>query len=262
MFSKIISTTLIFWLLISGSGCEESTSPYPPLVADVAVYTDVGSWDVSVMACISALDSSGFTVDTIGIDGILSDRLNEYRALLFPGGNPRDITSGMGPVGRSRIRSFVASGGGFIGLGGGSALADSSSGIWPGIGLFDGQADWPIDVIAVPPEYAITDIALVNPAHPIAADGLTHYQTLYHGGPQFLFPDTAAISTIYNYMATGTPAAVAFEYRAGRVFLAGFQPEIEENDDRDGVNFGEELIDRDSEWGMIEKAVRYCLWEI
>ena len=251
-----------FLTLISITSCDDPTSGNQPMTADVAIYTDVGSWDTSVIACMSMLDSSGFTFDTIGIDEILSDRLNEYLILLLPGGNPRDITSGLGPVGRSRIRSFVSSGGGFIGLGGGSALADSSSGIWPGIGLFNGQASWPIETIAVPPHYAITDIELADPYHPVGLEGPTHYQTLYYGGPQFLMSNPLEVDVIFNYVATGNPAAIAFEYRGGRVFLAGFQPEIEENDDRDGVDFGDDLTDPDSEWDMLEKAVKFCLWEL
>lgn len=172
------------------------------------------------------------------------------------------MLNALGLSGNARIRAFVGDGGAFIGLGGGSAIADSGEGIWEGIRLFNGWAQYPLEAIAVPPGYAITNIELVGTLHPIGLECASHYQTLYHGGPQFSFSRDEPINVIFNYVATGRPAAIACAYRSGRIFLAGFQPEIEENSDRDSTDFGADLLDTDSEWEIIQRAVRYCLWEL
>ena len=153
-----------------------------------------------------------------------------------------------------------------IGLGGGSAIADSVTypsieGHFTGIGLFNGIASWPIDLIVAYPNYTLTTILLNNDIHPVGRGGLNHYETLYRDGPQFLVYDFS-VNVIYNYITTGTPAGIAFTYSQGRVFLAGFQPEFEENDSRDSTDFGQELHDSDSEWDIIERAVKFCLWEL
>ncbi len=265
MRNKVYNTCRIapvwFCLFLFISGCEDPSSASSDYVADVALYSEVDSLDASVIAAKCAIEFYGYSVGLIGIVEILDDKLDGFNVVLFPGGDTREIISTLGPVGRMKVKSFVASGGGFIGFGGGSAIADSNSGFWPGIGLFNGIADYPLNVIAVPPDYAITTIQLGNPFHPITRDNPSHYQTLYFGGPQFvnLEPD---IDVLFNYAVTGNPAAIAFEYQRGRIFLAGFQPEIEEDDDRDSTDFGQELSDADSEWEMIKRAVEFCRWEI
>jgi hypothetical protein len=55
---------------------------------------------------------------------------------------------------------------------------------------------------------------------------------------------------------------VSFTYGIGRVVLAGFQLEIEENDDRDGSDYADDLHDPDSEWELIEKSIEFCFAEL
>ncbi len=253
----------LMWILflIFAVGCDDDVLPADTVYVDVAVYTDVGIWDVSVTASIAALRFIGFSVDTIGIGGILNDRLGGFRAVLFPGGDPLVISGSVGKVGCMKIKSYVASGGGFIGFGGGAAIADSGNSLRHGIGLFRGSARCPVEEIAIPPNYTMTSIRLMNPEHPVGYKGLTSYLTLYHGGPQFEV-SAAVADVIYNFETTNSVAAIAFQYSGGRVFLTGFQPEIEENDDRDSTDFGKELHDTESEWDIIHRAVRYCIWDL
>jgi len=258
---SIMSYLILILFLIFAVGCDDGVSPGDPVYVDVAVYTDFGSWDVSVTASIAALRFIGFSVDTIGIGGILNDRLGGFRAVLFPGGDPRVISGSVGKVGRMKIKSYVASGGGFIGFGGGAAIADSGNSLRQGIGLFHGSARCPVEEIAILPNYTMTSILLMNPEHPVGYKGLANYLTLYYGGPQFEV-SAAVADVIYNFERTNTAAAIAFQYAGGRVFLSGFQPEIEENDDRDSTDFGKELHDTESEWDIIHRAVRYCIWDL
>lgn len=260
---KIVKKTCLFSTLLLFSSimmmsCDNGTSP-DSIIADVAVYVGQGSWEKSVTASLAAVEFAGLTVDTIGAAGILNGKLVDYGSVLFPGGDARDFTSGLGSVGRMKLESYVASGGGFIGFGGGAVIADSATGLFPGVGLFEGKAEYPVESIFIPSGNTIASIQLIDDMHPVGRDGLSNYQTLYRDGPQFSITGQE-VSVIYNYALTGTPAAVAFEYMHGRIFLAGFQPEFEENDARDSCDVGEELDDPDSEWDMIERAVKYCLW--
>ncbi|MCF7809997.1 hypothetical protein K9N50_03315 [bacterium] len=232
-----------------------------PFIADVAVYNGPGSWTESVTASIEAVRSTGYSVDTIDASGILKDNLRSYNLVVFPGGDPLDILGSLGTVGRMNIRSFVSSGGGLIGLGGGATITDSASGIYEGIGLFTGDADYPVYLINTPPNYTLTAIRLEDDTHKIGRNGQSTYQTLYRDGPQFLFSDPN-ISVVYTYIVTGAAAGIAFNYSQGRVFLAGFQPEFEENSLRDSTDFGHDLYDSDTEWDIINRAVKYCLWEL
>ena len=44
-----------------------------------------------------------------------------------------------------------------------------------------------------------------------------------------------------------------------RLPLVGTHPEVEEDSERDGVAFGDELDDEGSDWELMEKAVLWCL---
>jgi len=198
MFFRISLIVLLALIWLVAAGCDDSVSDKSDYLADVAVYADVGSWDVSVAASLEAVRNAGYTVDSIGLGMILSDGLDRYRLTLFPGGDSHEITNALGPVGRMKVKSFVASGGGFIGFGGGSVLADSSSGLWQGIGLFNGQAVYPISEIAVPPQYALTSILQMTTIHPVGRNGSSHYQTLYYGGPWFSYSDSEPVEMIYS----------------------------------------------------------------
>lgn len=50
-----------------------------------------------------------------------------------------------------------------------------------------------------------------------------------------------------------------FEYGAGRVFLSGPHPEIEENSFRAGTSFGEEFDDQDSDWPLMYEAIKWLV---
>jgi len=69
------------------------------------------------------------------------------------------------------------------------------------------------------------------------------------------------INILGRYNKGNQPMMLAFEYGEGRVFLIGTHPEIEENSDRDGVDFGNELDDKGSDWDLMKKATIWCLKE-
>lgn len=248
-----IVNTFVFY------GCESSTSPSSPSDDRIALYSGVGIWDESFIALREALRNSGFTVDTIDVLDVLSNVINDYRIIVVPGCDPYRLSTDLGSIGRENIRHFVLNGGGFLGIAGGATVADSDTDNWIGIGLFSGNANWPINLIAPYPEYTLTDVRLVDPFHPVGNGGRDYYSTLYRWGPEFIERIENTVDVIYCYESTDTPAAVSFRYSFGCVVLIGFHPEFEENDDRDSTDFGQDLTDSDSEWDIIDRSVSFLL---
>ncbi len=84
---------------------------------------------------------------------------------------------------------------------------------------------------------------------------------LYYWGPALRPNDDANVEILAAYNSIDQPVAVASEYGIGRIFLIGTPPEIEEDSDRDGTSFAEELDDERSDWELMKQAARWCLGE-
>ncbi len=243
--------------------CDESGIGDPLKWKGIALYTGSGTWDESVTALDAALTSYDYQMERIGLDLVLNGGLHGHPILVVPGGDPVEISQTLGAVGRSKIEQFVASGGGYIGCGGGATVAGFSSDERViGIGLFNGETRWSLDQISPYPNHTLTDIRLVNPFHYIGNEGdgqVDYYSTLYRWGPEFIPLQDSEVDVIYHYEVTDSPACIAFTYRMGKVVLFGFQPEFEEGDDRDSTTFADDLNDSDSEWGILLRAVEYSV---
>ncbi len=251
-----------FLTLVFLNGCDEDDKNTVDEYIEVGVYAGEGSWDVSVTAVLSALRFFEFQIDTFQSASVFNGDLHKYRVIVFPGGDARVYSSTFGAIGMSNIREYIEFGGSFLGLGGGAAIADSGDGLWRGIGVFAGDAKWPVDRIAPYPEYTLTGIDLVGWDHDVGRGSPNRYTSLYRWGPEFINTVPFASEVIYSYTLTGTPAVVAFDYGAGRVVLSGCQLEIEESGDRDDTDFASQFDDPESEWDIIERAVIFCLSEL
>lgn len=245
-------------VIFVAAGCGDNPAETDQAI-DVGIYGGAGAWSVSVTAIQAAVNDAGYSTEIFDETAVFEDHLNRYLIVVLPGGDPREYIITFGSIGRTNLRRFVTYGGGLIGLGGGAAVTDNDVGQNEGIGLFRGDARWPLERIAPYPNYTLTDITLVDPTHQVGRGGGDRYWTLYRWGPDFTADNPASINVIYNYELTDTPAVIAFDYEAGRVFLSGCQLEIEENDDRDSTEFSIELNDPESEWDIISRALAYCL---
>jgi hypothetical protein len=109
------------------------------------------------------------------------------------------------------------------------------------------------------PNYTMCTVNVVNHTHPITQSEPGNETMLCYGGPA-LVPNAAANVTVLGTYAKGNlPAMVASEYYQGRVFLVGTHPEIEEDSNRNGVFFGDELQDEGSEWPIMQRAFLWCM---
>jgi glutamine amidotransferase-like uncharacterized protein len=238
-----------------------------PGKVSVAIYVDEGTWDESVTACRAMVEWMGYSVSFIDANDINTKVLSDFKILCIPGGDMYQYAQDISPEGKEAVRQFIRSGGGYIGICGGAYFAAETV-VWKGhqlsmesLRLFHGTARGPFNELVSHADYGMCEIGMVG-AHPITESEFESAWILYYWGPAF-FPDAdAEIDILGRYSLQNYSAVLAFEYGAGRVFLIGTHPEIEEDSKRDNVTFGEELDDKGSDWDLMKKAVLWCLKEI
>ena len=245
------------------AGCGDSPSDPSGPTRRIAVYNGSGADSEFATAVKNALEDDGRVVDLVD-EAQIQTSLADYGLVIISSGNPIDISDALGYTGRQRIQGLVNAGGGFLALGSGAYLVGDSisfhgsGSITPGIEFYHGLSKGPIASLAssghVLAAVAITDVEF-DPG------SSTAFETMYNEGPEFLVEESLPIITIARYTANNLIAAMGFEYGPGRVAVASFNPEIEENDDRDGTNFGSDLVDPDSEWFFLQTLVAYCFRE-
>lgn len=229
-----------------------------------AVYTGSGTWEPSILAFTNFLTWKGHTWEAVGKNQINRGKLvGRYDGLFMPGGWAGNYNQSLTASGDQHIRDFISSGGAYIGMSAGAFyLCDVT--IWEGDYLdypsdvFDGDCIGPIEEIAPWPEYVMTPMDMnlefeANVFEPARRD------VLYYGEPYFVPHEGQAIETFATWVvpanpaADGAPGVIGINYGLGRAVLVGPHPEIEEDDDRDGTDFGSELSDGPdgSDWPML-----------
>lgn len=252
---------LLVVAILSLVGCGSAK----PAGKRVALYSDRGCWDDSVKAAERMFQWIGCDVTRVDAARINRKGLAGFDVLCVPGGNMYQYAQDISPQGKETIRGFVRGGGGYIGICAGAYFAAESV-VWQGdrlpmgaLGFFPGRAEGPISAIAPYPDYAMGKINIVHPDHPIVRDESASTWILYYWGPALLPSEGADVVILGSYDQGGQPAIATFDYGFGRVFLIGAHPEIEEDSDRDGVDFADEMDDRGSDWELMKKAVLWCL---
>ncbi len=255
--------SLTFCLVVTVIGGCKSLDPTKDLEeVEVGIYGGLGSWDVSVTALSLAVMEAGYEYQEFNEIDVFNNDISRFRMIIMPGGNPQDYSSALGSIGMKRIQNFVKFGGGYFGVGAGASIADMDSLVWGGIGIFNGDSVWPINQIAQYPETVLTEILKTEVDHDVSRGSADKFTTLYRWGPYFVPYHPDNFSTIYNYSITGSPAMVSFTYGSGIVVLTGCQFEIEENDERDGGDFGNNLYDPETEWELINNSIKFCMSDL
>lgn len=83
-------------------------------------------WDKSFLwgyLAVSTLRELGFSFDLLTAEAVRKDALKGYQLVIVPGGWASLKSEALGASGRDRLRRFVRSGGGYLGLCGGAGLA-------------------------------------------------------------------------------------------------------------------------------------------
>jgi glutamine amidotransferase-like uncharacterized protein len=255
----------------------QSESPIPESKAEVALYvggrfmhaSGLISWENGVTATLRMLEWMNVTAKVVTAQGINNGGLDGFLALYVPGGDMYQYSLEISAEGRENIRSFVETGGGYVGVCEGAFFA-SESYAWSNpkhrcmkatLGLLAGTAFGPTDALSCYPSYTMCKINIANNAHFIVDSEPEGHWMFYDGGPAFALRPAANAVILASYDESNDTAIVAFEKGLGRVVLIGAHPEFEEGSERDGVVFESNLEDKGSEWNLMRKAVLWCMRE-
>ncbi len=262
MSLRSLSCFLVLLLVIS---CQSQKAVERSGV--VALYSDRGCWDKSIVAAREMFQWMGYSVVSVDADYLNDAGLDSFRLLCVPGGDMYQYSQDISAKGKENIRDFLRNGGGYVGICGGSYFA-SERVYWQGnqlamtpLGLFEGTARGPMDTIVPYPDYAMCKVNICDTSHVITQSEPDSAWMLYYWGPVLLPDPGANVAILAKYDGVNQPMMLAFDYGEGRVFLIGVHPEIEEDSDRDGVDVADELDDRGSDWELMRRAARWCLRE-
>ena len=253
----------ILFLFIHITNCDNSEDSSKS--ADVAIYSDNGTWDESVKASENMFKWMGYTVAKVDANDINTLETDNFSILCIPGGDMYEYAQDISQKGKNKIRDFLIDGGGYIGICGGAYFA-SEKVIWKGdqlsmtpLGIFKGTASGPNDEIVPYPDFDVCRMNIVDHNHSITLSEPDSVWMLYYWGPILVPNNDTEVTVLGRYNSGNQPSMIALNYGLGRVFLIGTHPEIEEDNNRDGVTFADELDDQGSDWDLMKKAVVWCL---
>jgi len=232
---------------------------------DIAIYSGRGTWQESVQAAKNMFLWMNYTVELVSANYINTIGLGNFRVLCIPGGDMYAYSEDISAKGKENIKSFTNSGGGYIGICGGAYFA-SEKVIWRGnqlsmtpLELFLGTAEGPIDEIVPYPSYNMCKVNIVSSTHSITQSEPNSSWMLYYWGPALIPNENIDVTILGRYDGGDKAMMLAFNYGQGRVFLIGTHPELEEDSNRDGVDFADELDDQGSDWELMRKAVLWMM---
>ena len=213
----------------------------------VAIYNGRGtenlpsSW-IALNALFTWMNATTEYVNSSQIrDGILSD----FDIVVFPGGSETIYRLALHEDGMENIRQFVANGGSYFGICGGSTFATGSR-----LGLYDGYPNF--DVPGFPDGIYLVNMTVNRESTgPDLSNLPESLMTLYWSSAYYEFENRSEFIPIMMYPGTNMSSMFAFKYGNGTVFLSSPHPEYEESDSRDGTSQFDYLDDPDSEWQML-----------
>lgn len=200
-----------------------------------AIYDDQGSWDAGKEGFKKFLVDHSLGYRMITAAEILQGELRRehFRVLVMPGGESWQYIDELGQRGAQAIRTFVGSGGGYVGICAGAFYATShreGGGVVGryGIGLLQGVA---FDGTARDaPSFREGSMAFrATTSEAVSFAYQRDYHWLMLGGPSFRYTAREAerkqIRVLVRIPAIQEPAMLLFQYGLGRVFLSA--PHIE-----------------------------------
>ena len=228
--------------------------PHPTGMEDVrvAVYNDRGVLPSSATALLYMFQWMHAEANYVNSTEIQQGILDGYDILVFPGGSAFDYSLSLGSVGRNAICDFIAGGGSYFGICGGSIFGTKSY-----LGLFNGYVSGAVNGSGS----KILEMAINhNSTGPdLSTEPLT-YDVLYWDSGYFYSMNETYMSTVIpiaTYLQNDEPGMIACRYGNGTVFLSFPHPEYEENSARDGTDYFNYYNDPDSEWPLLMKV---SLW--
>jgi len=220
----------------------------------VAVYNDRGAMPSSSVALLNMFRWMGAEANYVNATEIQQGVLDDYDMIVFPGGGSSDYSTQLGAVGRIAVVDFVANGGSYFGICGGSVFGTDSY-----LSLFHGYASGQVNGSGTK---ILPMIVNTNSTGPDLSDEPATYGILYWSSGYFYSSNETYMSTVIPivlYTQNNEPGMIACRYGHGTVFLSFPHPEYEENSALDGTDDFDYHDDPDSEWPLLLKV---SLWLI
>jgi glutamine amidotransferase-like uncharacterized protein len=202
------------------------------------------------------------TVEHLNGTAIQQGALRYFDLLVLPAFAPSAYQRELTPLGKDRIRQFLATGGSLFSVCHGTVFVVTSLGITDATLHYVGPSGVQCHDHHTG-ELGITEMH-VNLAStgPDLSEEPASYMVFTSGASYFEFHDTTEIISILSYADTELPGVVAFRYGQGTVLLSSPHIEFEEGDDRDGLSQDhvahwptyQNLQDPDSEWDLMYKV--------
>ena len=217
----------------------------------VAVYSGGGVMGSSRIALTRMFEWMNASVVEVTASQIRDDFLNECDILVVPGGSESICNSELESDGKQKVKDFVAQGGSYFGICGGSTFAVTY------LRLFDGY----ISPVSEPGEIIHMTTMNINKSStgPDLSELPSNFTTMYYGSQYFTPKLGTSVHTIATYEYNGKAGMIALEYGNGTVFISSPHPEYEEDDDRDDTTFGDDLDDPDSEWPLLFRVSKWLI---
>ncbi len=235
--------------------------------ARVAIYHCQRLDNFSFIACIHLFEWMNASVELVTGIEIQHGVLQFFDLLVLPAFGPSSYERELTPVGKERIRQFLAAGGSLFTVCRGTEFAIISLGILDATLHYFGPAGVQCHDTHNG-ELAVTEMR-VNRASigPDLSQEPESYMVFTTGASYFEFHDETEIIPILSYADTGLHGVIAFQYGQGTVLLSSPHPEFEEGDIRDGLSQDhvahwptyQNLQDPDSEWSLLAKVTSWLL---
>ncbi|UCG52314.1 MAG: hypothetical protein JSW58_01815 [Candidatus Latescibacterota bacterium] len=266
--APVYAAVILLLPIVSCDRSDNETGPGDgPADRPIGLYAGRGADEDCVEASRSMFKWMGHAVELLGPQSFQKQDLGKFKLLCFPGGDMYEYAQDISSTGKENIRTYVENGGAYIGICGGAYFA-SERVVWlenqlqmEPLRLYEGTARGPLNEVILYPAYGMCKIVFVESEHPITSEQPDSAWVLYYWGPALVPDDDRTVTILGRYDQGDAPAVLSFAYGDGRVFLIGAHPEFEEDDDRDGVTFGDELDDQGSDWDLMNRAVLWCLGE-
>ncbi len=218
----------------------------------VAVYYDRGAMPSSSTALLNMFRWMNAEANYVNSTEIQQGVLDEYDIVVFPGGSSFDYHTYLGTVGRNAVIDFIAGGGSYFGICGGSVFGTDSY-----LGFFNGYASGAVNGTGAK---VIPMIVNTNSTGPDLSNEPATYDILYWNSGYFFSSNATYMSTVIPiilYTQNNEPGMIACKFGNGTVFLSYPHPEYEENGWLDGNDDFDNYNDPDSEWNLLLKV---SLW--
>lgn len=245
VFSSLLPTVLSSTVIETNDDLSE---------IHVGIYNSYAAQSASVIAIENLFDWLGSNLVPLDAEAIRNGTLDSLDLLVIPPGSSNGYETELEDSGVECIRQFIANGGSYFALCGGSMFASQVLGLYEGI--------WSTDIPGMPGGSALVELN-VNQAciGPDLSTEPESYQVYFSGSRCFIPYNPGAIIPVMFYPTNDAVAMFVTRYGAGTVFASGVHAEYEEGSDRDGVTAFDYLNDPDSEWDLLQKVIGWLVDE-